>query len=182
MKSNDVKDPNINNATSDNAAFQNAARWAATPAISGAGGREASIPYVPMINQRSSSPAPSTVRCSRSMKVSGSSAPPPRPLGQVVFSQRHLRPGGAAPHRGLPRSHRHLRPHQHRRLPRDDTADNRFTLFTNTNSRATSRGGSWASAPTGPPSALTSPGSPAAAASCRPIPKATSSSSSCPTS
>lgn len=64
------------------------------------------------------------------MKVSGSSAPP-RPLGQVVFSQRHLRPGGAAPHRGLPRSHRHLRPHQHRRLPRDDTADNRFTLFTN---------------------------------------------------
>lgn len=76
MKSNDVKDPNINNATSDNAAFQNAARWAATPSISGAGGREASIPYVPMINQRSSSPAPSTVRCSRSMKVSGSSAPP----------------------------------------------------------------------------------------------------------
>jgi iron complex outermembrane recepter protein len=46
-KGNDVNDPGINNATLDDAAFQNAARQAAIPAISEASGWDVSVQYTP---------------------------------------------------------------------------------------------------------------------------------------
>jgi hypothetical protein len=129
---NDINDPGINNATLDDAAFQNASRQAAIPSTSQASGWDASILFTPNDNLQIAMSASFNANVELTNKGQWIKYPYPQdkwatwyfPNGGFGLKGQTLAQAYTDPSDTSTRTNSGA-------FPGDDTPKNRFTLFTN---------------------------------------------------